>query len=558
MLEGFTPVPADFAARYRAKGYWLDRPMGRYFRELFDRGEGVAVVAGEERVAYRELGDRIDHLARHLLDFGVAPLDRVVVQLPNRLEFIYLYFALLRVGAIPLLALPPHRQYEIEHFVAFTQAVGYAAAEREGQFSFLDMARRVRQAQPQLRHLFMLGGEGQADCHALRELMKTAPRASASALDSLQIDPDEPAVFQLSGGTTGIPKIIPRTHNDYIFNSIGCSAANDMRRGDCLLVCLPIGHNFPLASPGIQGMFIRGGRVVLADSPRASDVLPLIERERVTHLELVPAILIRLLHDESLGKFDLSSLRIVNTGGQRLQPETSALAERLIPSCTVQEVFGMAEGLVTLNRLDDPPQLRHETVGPPWCEDDEIRLLADDGKEVNPGEVGELACRGPYTLRGYFRAPDINARAFTGDGFYLTGDLLRRHPGGGFVVEGRKKDLINRGGEKISAEEVENMLLGHAAVLNAACVPMPDPILGERSCAFVIPAPGANPTLADLAAYLTGLGLAKFKLPERLVLVQDFPLSPFGKVSKKDLADRITRMLAEERAANQGRKADES
>ena len=209
----------------------------------------------------------------------------------------------------------------------------------------------------------------------------------------------------------------------------------------------------------------------------------------------------------------------------------------------------MAEGLVTFNRLDDPPQVRHDTVGPPWCEDDEIRLLGDDGTEVAPGEVGELACRGPYTLRGYFRAPDINARAFTKDGFYLTGDLLRRHPAGGFVVEGRKKDLINRGGEKISAEEVENMLLGHPAVRNAACVPMPDPILGERSCAFVIPAPGADPTLSDLAAYLTGLGLAKFKLPERLVLVRDFPLSAFGKVSKKDLADRIKRMVAEEGAA---------
>lgn len=546
MLEGFTPVPPEFAARYRAKGYWLDRPMGRYFREVFDRGNGIAVVAGTERLGYRELGDRIDHLARHLVDFGIAPLDRVVVQLPNKIEFIYLYFALLRVGAVPLMALPPHRLHEIGHFVSFTEAVGYAAAEREGEFSFLDMARTVRKANPALRHLFILGDDLPSDCHSLGDLMQTEPRASAPALDSIRIDPDQPAVFQLSGGTTGIPKIIPRTHNDYIFNSVGCSAANDMRRGDCLLVCLPIGHNFPLASPGIQGMFIRGGRVVLADSPRASDVLPLIERERVTHLELVPAILIRLLHDETLRKFDLSSLRIVNTGGQRLQPETSALAEKLIPSCTVQEVFGMAEGLVTFNRLDDPRQARYETVGPPWCEDDEIRLLGEDGSEVPAGEVGELACRGPYTLRGYFRVPEVNARAFTRDGFYLTGDLLRRHPSGGFVVEGRKKDLINRGGEKISAEEVENMLLGHPGVRNAACVPMPDPVLGERTCAFVIPAPGANPSLQDLAAYLTGLGLAKFKLPERLVLVQEFPLSPFGKVSKKDLADRIRRMVEAE------------
>jgi 2,3-dihydroxybenzoate-AMP ligase len=550
MLEGFTPVPSDFAARYRAKGYWLDRPMGAYFRDLFARGgDKPAVVAGEERVGYAELGRRIDRLARHLLDLGIKPLDRVVVQLPNRIEFVYLHFALLRVGAIPLMALPPHRRHEIGHFVSFAEAVGYAAAARAGEFDFVAMAYEIKRDNPQLRHLFILADRPPPGCLSLRALMAEEPKTPARALEALRIDPDEPAVFQLSGGTTGIPKIIPRTHNDYILNSVGCSKANDMRDGDCLLVCLPIGHNFPLASPGIQGMFIRGGRVVLAESPRAEHVFPLIEKERVTHLELVPAILIRLLHDETLKNYDLSSLRIVNTGGQRLQPETSELCERLIPSCTVQEVFGMAEGLVTFNRLDDPPAVRYETVGPPWCEDDEVRLIDDFGNDVAEGEVGELAVRGPYTLRGYFKVPEVNARAFSSDGFYLTGDLLRRHPSGGYVVEGRKKDLINRGGEKISAEEVENMLLGHAGVRNVACVPMPDPILGERSCAYVIPAPGARPTLADLAAYLTQEGLAKFKLPERLELVDEFPLSPFGKVSKKDLAERIKRQVEAEMAA---------
>jgi len=550
MLTGFTPIPPEFAARYRAKGYWLDKAMGRYFREVFDRwGDRIAVVAASQQVSYRELGDRIDHLARHMLDLGVAPLDRVVVQLPNRIEFIYLYFALLRIGAIPLMALPPHRKHEIGHFIRFTQAVAYAGALREGDFSFVDMALEIQKSSPGLRHLFILGDDVPAACHSICALMKKQPKSSASALEALLVDPDEPAVFQLSGGTTGVPKIIPRSHNDYIFNSVGCSAANDMREDDCLLVCLPIGHNFPLASPGIQGMFIRGGRVALADSPRASSVFPLIEKERVSHIELVPAILIRLLHDTSLGNYDLSSLRIINTGGQRLQPETSALAEKLIPSCVVQEVFGMAEGLVTFNKLDDPAQVRHETVGPSWCEDDEIRILDDAGRDVPPGVVGELAVRGPYTLRGYFRAPEVNARAFTADGFYLSGDLLRSHACGGFVVEGRKKDLINRGGEKISAEEVENMLLGHPAVLNVACVPMPDPILGERTCAYVIANPGTRPTLASLTDYLTGLGLAKFKLPERLQVVDEFPLSPFGKVSKKDLTDQIRRMVSAETGA---------
>jgi 2,3-dihydroxybenzoate-AMP ligase len=264
---------------------------------------------------------------------------------------------------------------------------------------------------------------------------------------------------------------------------------------------------------------------------------------------LVPAILIRLLHDESIGKYDLSSLRIINTGGQRLQPEVSALAEKLIPSCIVQEVFGMAEGLVTFNRLEDPPQVRYETVGPPWCEDDEIRIVDENLQEVPFGEIGELIVRGPYTLRGYFRAPEVNARSFSLDGFYLSGDLMCRHPSGGFIVEGRKKDLINRGGEKISTEEVENMLLGHPAIVNVACVPMPDPILGERTCAYVIPAAGVRLSLEELTTFLTERGLAKFKLPERLELVDDFPLSAFGKVSKKELAEKIKRLVAAEAGA---------
>ena len=548
MLEGFTPVPSDFAARYRAKGYWLGQPMGTYFCDIFAKwGDREAVVAGAERITYRELSSRIDHLARHLLGHGVKPLDRVVMQLPNKIEFIYLYFALLRVGAIPLMALPPHRRHEIGHFVDFADAVGYAAADRAGDFSFVDMARDLARDHRTLRLLFILSDRDHPHCLSLAALMRAQPKATQAALEAIKIDPDEPAVFQLSGGTTGIPKIIPRTHNDYIFNSVGCSAANDMREGDGLLVCLPIGHNVPLASPGIQGIFIRGGRVILADSPRAEHVFPLVQKERVTHLELVPAVLIRLLHDETLKTYDLSSLRIVNTGGQRLQPETSALAEKLIPSCTVQEVFGMAEGLVTFNRLNDPPALRYETVGPPWCEDDEIRLVDDAGALVKHGEVGELTVRGPYTLRGYFKVPEVNARAFSPDGFYLSGDLMRAHPGGGYVVEGRKKDLINRGGEKISAEEIENLILTHPAVQNVACIPYPDEVLGERMCACIIPKKGQTIGFDGLIAHLLKEEMAKNKLPERIEVMDDFPLSAFGKVSKKQLVEDIAKKVEAEK-----------
>src|SRR6266849_8983022 len=194
-------------------------------------------------------------------------------------------------------------------------------------------------------------------------------------------------------------------------------------------------------------------------------------------------------------------------------------------------------------RLDDPEDVRMETCGRPLSPDDEVRLVDEEGREVVPGEVGELTCRGPYTLRGYYGVPEYNAKQFTRDGFYCSGDLMRLHASGNYVVEGRKKDLINRGGEKISAEEIENLILSHPAVLNVACVPMPDPVLGERICAFVIPKPGRTLTLQNLTSFLTELGLAKFKLPERLELTDDLPLSKFGKVAKNVLTKQVAEKI---------------
>jgi 2,3-dihydroxybenzoate-AMP ligase len=377
----------------------------------------------------------------------------------------------------------------------------------------------------------------------IRDLVQRNPRLDAGLLDSIEIDPDEPCILQLSGGTTGVPKLIPRTNNDYVYNTKAAIAVNDVNPDDCLLVALPIAHNFPLACPGISGFFWKGARVVLTESPRADDVFPLIERERITHLELVPALLIRYINAPSIADRDLSSVRVINTGGQKLQPEVKRRAESLFPNARVQEVFGMAEGLLMFVRLDDPDEVRFETVGRPVCEDDELMIVDDERNPVPDGEVGELLVRGPYTLRGYYSVPEYNARTFTPDGFYCSGDLMRRHPSGNYIVEGRKKDLINRGGEKISAEEIENLILSHPAVLNVACVPMPDPVLGERMCAFVIAKPGRTLTLPELTAFLTEKGLAKFKLPERLELTDDLPLSKFGKVAKNVLTKQVAEKI---------------
>jgi len=546
MLNGVVRYPAEFAERYRARGYWEDRSLRDTLDQAFKRNaDRVAIVDGDKSVSYAELNGRATRLALNLLDEGLQPLDRVVVQLPNVIEFVYLYFALQKIGCIPIMALPTHRYREMSQFADLAKATACVTPDRIKDFDYRDLVARIRRAAPAVRSGIILGGAPPGFV-SLSALIERPSRRAPADLEKISIDPEDPAVFQLSGGTTGIPKLIPRTHNDYIYNSKIASAVTGVGAESIFLDVLPLAHNLPLACPGLQGYLLHGGKVVLANSTRSEEVFALVERHRVTHMAVVPALLIRLINDRGIEEYDLSSLRVIQSGGQRLQPEVRRRTKELIPSATVQENFGMAEGMLMFVRLDDPEEVRMETVGRPLSPDDEVRLVDDHDREVAPGEVGEFLARGPYTLRGYFGVPEYNARAFTSDGFYRSGDLMRLHPSGNYMVEGRKKDLINRGGEKISAEEIENLILAHPAVQNVACVPMPDPILGERMCAYIILRDGKSLNLPDLVAFLTKEEIAKHKLPERLEVVSEFPLSSFGKVSKKDLTEKITRQLKSE------------
>ena len=392
-----------------------------------------------------------------------------------------------------------------------------------------------------LAEVFVVGSRSGTAMTPLTELLATPP--AVDARPAARPTADQVAVFQLSGGTTGLPKVIPRTHDDYRYNSLVFASATGFDADSVLLVSVPIAHNFPLACPGVQGALLLGARIVLAPSPDPDVVFPLIERERVTWIPAVPASVIAWLNHPRRTQYDLTSIRALCVGGSRLNPEPARAAMRAFGP-VVTQVFGMAEGLLCATRAGDAEDVHAETQGRPASPADEIRIVDDDGGEVAAGEVGELTCRGPYTIRGYYRAEEHNRVAFTADGFYRTGDLVRRHPSGNLVVEGRRKDLINRGGEKISAEEIENLILKHPAVVNVAVVAMPDAVLGERACAFVVPRGDATPTLADLTRFLLDeCRIAKFKLPERLELRDRLPVTAVGKISKKDLRDEIHRLV---------------
>jgi len=316
--------------------------------------------------------------------------------------------------------------------------------------------------------------------------------------------------------------------------------------GTVFLVVIPAAHNFPLGVPGLVGAILAGGTIAMCPSTDPERVFEIWEREKGNSLALSPALLITLLNSPARSRFHLGSLRQVLAGGQKMLPELTQKTWAAWDSAIPVQVFGMAEGLINMTRLDDPREVICETQGRPISPADEIKVVDEEGQEVPPGETGELITRGPYTIRGYYKAEEHNRTAFTPDGFYRTGDMVRLHSSGNLVVEGRKKDMINRGGEKISAEEVENLILSHNSVLNAAVVAMPDPVMGERSCAFVIPHSGHNLTLEELNRFLLEKRIAKFKLPERLELVPSFPTTGVGKISKKDLREQIANRLRAE------------
>jgi 2,3-dihydroxybenzoate-AMP ligase len=283
----------------------------------------------------------------------------------------------------------------------------------------------------------------------------------------------------LSGGTTSLSKLIPRTHDDYVLNARLCSAAAGFDADTVLMAILPLAHNYNLASPGMLGALYRGATVVIAPSGDADSVFALVERERVTVIAAVVPLIVNWLASDAAQRYDLSTLRIIQNGGARLQPELRARLHARF-GCMPQEVYGTAEGLINMTRLDDDDERIVTSSGAPVCDDDEIRVEDEAGREVPDGEAGELLTRGPYTIRGYYNAPEKNAEAFTADGFYRMGDIVRKR-GRHVYAEGRKKDFVNRGGEKISCDEVEGFILQHPNVKAVSLVAMPDPVFGEKA-----------------------------------------------------------------------------
>ncbi len=534
MIE-FSPWPQDLARRYREAGYWIDQPLTHILdAQLAANPEAEALVCGSRRFSYGDLDRLSRNLAARLARQGLGHGDTAVVQLPNVAEFFIAFFALLRIGVAPVNALYSHRRLELTEYVRqIAPRVVIAARDHElfRDDAFADALRAGGVA-----HLLLLGEDDPA-----RSLAHWLTPDGDLPEGAGPTPADQVAFFQLSGGSTGTPKLIPRTHNDYDYSIRASVQISGVTSATRFLCALPAGHNFTMSSPGTLGVFHAGGTVVMAPSPEPLGCFQIVARERITMAPLVPpavALWLRAVEEDPARRAMLDSLELMLVGGASFAEATARRVPELL-GCRLQQVFGMAEGLVNYTRLDDPPEVVFTTQGRPISPDDEVRIVDEDGNDVPDGTPGALATRGPYTFRGYYRSPEHNAKAFDAEGFYYSGDVVVRQ-GGNLRVVGRIKDQINRGGEKIAAEEIENLLVRHPDITHAALVAAPDTHLGEKSCAFLVLREGAGKLSPPaLRRHLLELGVAEYKLPDRFRFVPELPLTAVGKIDKRRLRDSL-------------------
>jgi mycobactin salicyl-AMP ligase len=533
-LEGFVPFPPDRAANYRAAGYWTGRTVDSMLSDADQNwSTRVAVVDadGPQRLTFAQLDERADRAAAGLAELGVAAGDRVLLQLPNSCEFAVALFALLRVGAIPVMCLTGHRAAELGHFATVSEATALIIPDSAGGFDYRPMAQELSHDHPGLRHVIVDGDPG--------PFMSWSQICASNAErpEPPNPDPESPALLLVSGGTTGTPKLIPRTHNDYVYNATASAELCKLTADDVYMAALPAAHNFPLACPGLLGAIAVGAPTVFLSNPSPESAFGAIARHGVTVTALVPALANLWAQATEWESETPTSLRLLQVGGAKLEAiDAQRVRETLTPG--LQQVFGMAEGLLNYTRPGDPPDVVDHTQGRPLCVDDEVRIVDDAGRPVPAGGEGELLVRGPYTVNGYFRAEEANARSFDVEGFYRSGDLARQRPDGNLEVTGRVKDVIHRGGETIPAADLEEHLRAHPAISSAAAVALPDQYLGEKICAAVVFS-GDPLTLTELNAYLDRRGVARHARPDMLSAMPSLPTTPVGKIDKKAIARQL-------------------
>jgi acyl-CoA synthetase (AMP-forming)/AMP-acid ligase II len=522
------------SARWRGAGLWSDETFASLLASrVREAPEREVLCDGTHRLSYRALADGIDRMAARLRALGIGAGDVVTIQLPNWVEFALTFFALERLGAVAVTVSVDFRSRELAYIMRFSGAKMLVCCAVFRGFDHLAMAEALRAELPALAVIGVLRG---------------APRAGMASLDDVLAGSGPPAGFlpvaqsadtvmrmAFTSGTTGNPKGVMHSHNTTLAAARILNGDIGLGASDVMMVWLPVGLNWGYLT--LVQCVLAGGRAVLLERFRPADAVALIERERVTYVPTAPASLTAILQEPDLAKRDLSSLRLVVSGGASAPVETIRAWRRVAPGCLL-ELLGMLEtGYQTYTRASDDPERVAGSVGTPASHMG-LRLIDADGSDVAPGQEGEICCDGPSVHLGYHANPTANADAFLPDGWFRSGDLGMIDGDGNLRIVGRLKEMINRGGKKFFPREIEEILYTHPKVLYAAIVGIPDDRLGERNCLCLVPKPGTPPSLDELLAFL-GDSVATYKLPEQLELFEQLPFTPTGKIQRHQLTRQV-------------------
>ncbi|AGX42687.1 (2,3-dihydroxybenzoyl)adenylate synthase [Clostridium saccharobutylicum] len=510
---------------------WEKKTLGEHLKEWAESyGDKTAIIVGEEEVTYAELHQKSSEMAYGFLDLGIQKGDTVVVQIPNSISFVTTLFALAKIGAIPILVLPAYREAELTNIIKLAEPSAYIVADKYLGYDYIPMAEMLKNNYSCLKHVIVDGkAAGNLKIEDVKAIERELPKVDAYST----------AILLLSGGTTGIPKLIPRTHADYIYNARMCAERCNLNEESVYLASLPVMHNFALSCPGLLGTLDKGATAVLCKNTSPDEILKSITEKKVTITGLVPvmtSVCMEMLNFDD--EYDISSLKILQIGGAMLE---DTMADKIIREwpCKLMQVFGTAEGLICFTSLDDPDEIIARCQGKPISPVDEMRIVDENDIDVENGEYGELISRGPYTIDGYFMAEEANIKSFTNDGFYRTGDRAMITKEGNLRMGGRLKEQINRAGEKIMPTEIEAYLCRHEDIGEVAIVGIPDEELGNRSCAFIMTEEDKDINLNDIHNFLRKLGVAQYKYPDQLENIESWPLTKIGKIDKKALAKMI-------------------
>ncbi len=553
LLEGATPYRAADVEQYIKRRWWSGLTLG----DLLDRAADVhpdkeAFVDMTSRITYGEAREKANRLAIGLMKLGIKPLDRVLVQLPNWNEFVFAYFACQKIGAITVLLIDRYRQHEIDRLVGITGASAWIVPLRHRKVDFLPIVHDVRQAHPEIAHVITVRGEVDQPGFACLERLIAENELTVAELERLaerNPDPMQVAHMGPTGGTTGEPKVVPRIHNSLACGIEYCSRSWDQHCQDINLIVGSIGHDLSFTK-GFMGSVITMGKVVMLDTTENRAICETIEREKVSAVIWVPTLAQRMLQYEDIGQHDLSSLRKMHSAGGASHPGlvrdvTSKLKMKFYNG------YGGTEGMTCITRTDDDVDTICCTVGRPTFPHDIYKVIDRDAKALPADTPGELLVKGPCVFTGYYKNPEENAKVFDREGFFRTGDIAKISEKGYVTITGRLKEMINRGGESISATVIEHLINRHPDVAAVAVIPMPDPLMGERVCAYIEPREGAKLTFEGIISFLKGQKASVIELPERIEFIAAMPVTGAQKLNKKALREDIDNKLAAEALARQ-------